>query len=391
MKSTESNHAIPFSLLTERKTVMKRNIMLLAAALLTLLAARADDPPRATIELLWADGLPMLTFDLTSGTDYGVEERTNLVAGAWESVGGGCAQSGTETHFLTTSAAGSRFYRLLYDEDLADAEDGEEWGTFDFAVLSNQVDALQAAHTNAGYGGLIVITNYPAGEYQALTHEETSATGTVTTLRQIYEGTNAVYQHLTFDTILEFFPPPLMCADGMAPEPDPVRPLSGVRELPGGVGLRFPGSQAFQSGNRSEVTIQVRGNVVTAGDFQYDFSTSELLWEPPSIGERIRQLWQQGPPMFNPYPPSGCGDAIAICNARSFSVLEQRTAVYSWGMLTETYQFLFDYCYRYTCPSGPLEKILVVFFKYSYVMRDKSGSILFREAQNAYYAGDETP
>jgi len=63
---------------------MKRKLMLLAAVALPLLHARADDPARAVIRLSWESALPFLTFDLTSGTGYWIEERTSLTAGAWE-------------------------------------------------------------------------------------------------------------------------------------------------------------------------------------------------------------------------------------------------------------------------------------------------------------------
>ncbi len=362
---------------------MKRKWMLLAVVALPLLSARADDPSRAVIGLSWEGGLPFLTFDLTSGTGYWIEERTNLLAGTWDPAGSGYAQYGAETHPLTAGESGSRFYRLSYEEDVVAAEEGEEWDTFDFAVLSNRVDELQMAHCNQGYGNLLIITNHAAGLYLSETDEATIPDEVVTTTRQTYEGTNAVYQHMTLDTVMDFYHAPVSMPAGP-------QPLSNGGGTPGGVGLTCTGGHAFSEGSRSRVTISVRGNVVTAGSFTYDFSQPPLGWGQPSIGERILELWRQGPRPFDPYPPC-CGDAIAICNARMFSVLEQRTAVYSWGMRTETYQFLFDYCYEYTCPDGPLRKILVVLFKYSYVVRDKSGNVTYRNAQNAYFAGDEPP
>ncbi len=372
---------------------MKQNPQRLLAVCLTAVAfagTAADEPPPATVAISWDAGLPLLTFDLNSGTGYRVDERTNLLTGGWDEIGTGYALSGPDSHFLTFSAVGSRFYRLRYDVAVADTGDGEESDTFDFSILSNRVDALQTAHWNNGNGDIVIITNYLAGTYETLTDQATLSNATVTTTLQSYEGTNGVYQHLTSDTILVFTPASVSMPLSVRPD-DEVAPTLKGSSTSGGIGLRFPGSHAFRDGEKSRLDIVVRGNVITAGNFSFDFGEDPLSWTPPSIGERIRDLWLQGPPPFDPCPPTTCGDSLSIANARMFSVLETKTTVYSEMTIEESYDFLFDYCYEYTCPSGPLRKILVAVFRYSVVVRNSSGIVIDRSVQTAYYVNDQMP
>lgn len=366
---------------------MRTNRLLTAGLLLAGLAV-ADDPPRAVIELSWEADEPHLVFDLTSGTEYRVEERADLLTGDWEDVGAGHAVSGPDRHPLTTSAVSPRFFRLRYEDVLVDAGDGEDWGTFDFTVLSNRIEALKAADFNQGDGGLLVITNHVAAGYAALTHEETTPDEVVLMTRESYEQADAVVVHLTPDTVLDFFPAPdAISTHGEAADPPPTALSDGG--TPGGVRIEFHGAHAFRADGRSRQTLTLQGNVVTAGaGYSHDFGQDPLGWEPPSLARLVYEALSQGPPMFDPYPPA-CPDGSAVSNARRLSVLRTNFRTFEDRTVDETYFFLFDYCYEYTCPNGPLRKIKTAFFQYRVVVRDRGGTVLSRKAQNAYFVDNQ--
>ncbi len=357
--------------------------------LLSPALTRANDDS-AGLDISSDTDLVVLHFNLTSGTEYWIDDSTNLQDPAWTNLFFEVhhAQSGIENMLIPPHPDDppARFFRLRYMEETREAFEGIAEDEMDVDAETERVQALQEALENEGAGATVTIPDFPHDDYIHATHEEDDGNEFIEVERHLFFGTNVTFYYSPTNGVTADF---LMAT---APTTEPLNRITSVRthedqsSTPGGLVVRFPGAVFTDAnGNRTTGDIIVRGNVVRAGEYIFDFGSSALGWQPPSVSARSWDIWDQMPQGFDPHPP-GCDDnAASIWNGPVFSVTHTRLSYdfqLDWS-IDEHYSFGVQHSMVWHCPDGPLERKVTVSFKYSIYV---NGAL--HDYQEAFYNCD---
>ncbi len=253
---------------------------------------------------------------------------------------------------------------------------------FNYDDIKQKDQALQEAMWNESAGGTVIIPDYSSNSYNEETIiEETSDEEKIVTKRTFHDTDVTIIYYNDDET-------------GGAQILDNAY-LAGQAKPRGGgssQGTRqatFGGASLYDiDGNRTRGTIIIRGNVVTAGDYSYDFGSPPSYLNASTFSEYAKKVWDEMPPEFDPVPPDCGANTKKIVNGRITRHNRSETTTYFHEDLyiEESYTLMFSHTWQWICPDGPLQRVYSVSFQYSKKIYGETESHEYQSASYHWYA-----